>query len=174
MAGEYQDTPEELFPDSAYTKRLGHKTYDEALLYEGEAQELRIEFKLPHYVPVSWWAVRKAIEAQLRIKGRRLLRLELRQGPEIGGFTKTPATAYKVQVTEHGSPVFPLVVLAIIKGLALLFAASAVWFMAVRANPVTFERLAESAVEIPKALKIMALAGLGTAILGALKGFRAT
>ena len=174
MAGEFQVTPEELFPDSAYTKRLGYKTYDEALVYEGLAQEIRIEFKLPKYVPVPWWGVRKSVEAQVLIKGRKLLRLELWQGPEVRGLANIPARAYKLYLTEHGSPAFPLVALAIIKGIALLFGAGALLLMAVRAKPVTFERLAQSAVEIPKALKIMAIAGLGTAILGTLKGFRPT
>lgn len=174
---EYANTPEEHLPDSAYAERLGYHTYPEAILYEGPVEEIRIEFKLPTYVPVRWWAVRRMLEAQMRLKGRKLLRAGLWKGPPIEDLTGTSKRSYKLEVTEHGSPGLVIAAVAIMVGLAALFGARAVWIMATKVTEKSVERAAEAAKtlaealkEIPKAIQIVALAALGITLIGAYKG----
>ena len=170
---DYSNKPEEQFPDSAYKERLGYHTYDEALIYEGPAHEIRIEFKIPKAVPVLWWPIRKVIEAQVRLKNHKLLSLGLWQGPEVQDpFSESTETAYKLLVTEHGSPSITLTAVAIVAGVALLLGAGAAFLLAIKITPKGVTRLAKFMERLPTAIMVVALVGLGTSLLGAYKGVK--
>lgn len=172
MPMDYANIPEQRLPDKAYAKRLGYHTYDEAILYDGPAETIRIEFKLPTYVPMKWWPVRRMVEAQMRLKGRKLLRIGLWRGPLVEDLSGSKQRSYKLELTEHGSPGFVIAAVAILAGLALLFGAGAMFVMAMRVKPEVFSRLAKAALEWPKALKVIAVSALGITLIGAYKGMK--
>lgn len=181
MAMDYANTPEERLPDAAYTERLGYHTYAEAILYSGLAEEMRIEFHLPEYVPVKWWPVRRVVEAQMRLKGRKLLRIGLWKGPSVEDFSGTSKRAYKLELTEHGSPGFVIAAVAIMVGLAALFGTTFLLIMAVKITEKGVEKGAEAAKsffealgELPKTITVVAIAAVGISLIGAYKGMKPT
>ena len=161
---EYQNKPAEVFPDSMYTKRLGFKTYDEALVYRGTAEAARIEFQLPRGVPVPWWGVRSAIEAQARLQGRHLLRLGLWEGAEIKGFAKSPDKSYKIEVIAHASPGIVLTLAFVIAALIALRAV----IIAMQAKSVVFEDVGKGFKKLPTAAKWIAAAVIVSTVVGSI------
>lgn len=163
---EFANLPEEQFPDSAYRKRLGYKSYPEALVYEGEATQARLEFKVPTLLPIPWVVVRESIEGQVWAQNRKLLRLGLWQGPEIKGFADAKMRFYKVEVTEHGSPALITIIAVIVVALSVF---GTVLVVATKAGPVPFKEVAKGFARIPGAIKWIAAASIAATLFGAVK-----